>query len=124
MTISIIGLKCLSQNTRELAQKGEGFAYNLSNDLLSAWKKDKNGCLGLRCRYIDSITKNKAIIGLPQKQFLKLFGKPNSNNTNCYTYNLCSECDVNKKILRGSDRSWLVFCFSHGRLEKCTMQIQ
>jgi hypothetical protein len=126
----LLSLLLLTTQIKCIVTKGQSNTqlnkYELSPKLLSEWKFDKNGCLRLRCKYSDSISTNKSIIGISKKIFLNLFGKPDDYGAdkNILVYYLCTECDEKKKVLRESDSSWIVFYFREGKLEKCTLQIQ
>ena len=118
----LIAINCQGQTGQRL----EGPAkYNLSDIFLKEWNKDHNGCLHLRIKYLDSLNKNKAIIGIPTRQVLKLFGEPNEKSeNNCFTYYLFSKCDMRQKKLKDTDSSWLEFCFKDGKLKDILMEVQ
>ena len=76
--------------------------------------------LRLRCKYSDTISANKSLIGIPKKTFLALFGKPDDYGAdkNILPYYLCTDCDKKKKALKVSDSSWIIFYFAEGALVK------
>jgi hypothetical protein len=118
----IISIHCQGQAAKSPESSTK---YNLSDIFLKEWNKDHNGCLHLRIKYLDSLNKNKAIIGMPTRQVLKLFGEPNEkSNNNCFTYYLFSKCDVDQKKVKDTDSSWLEFCFKDGKLKDILMEIQ
>ena len=52
----------------------------LENMDMTAWRKDKNGCLGDRARMIAPLTEQKnKLKGLSEDGILKLLGKPDQN---------------------------------------------
>lgn len=123
ISATIIGIfitcQSLAQNAKSLDK------YGLSDSLMKNWKKDKDGCLNLRCKYIDTLRNNKAIIGMPLKTFQAIFGKPTIKvEGDCYTYQICTECDHNHKKIGNFDSAWMVFCFEDDRLKKCVLQIE
>lgn len=94
IAVLLVSLHGYSQRATSDVNRPE--KYNLSESLLKEWKKDFNGCLNLRCKYIDSL-QNKALIGMPLPIFIKLFGKSKIKpQGDCYTYDLCTKCDLRK----------------------------
>ena len=68
----------------------------------TSWNSDPNGCLGKRVELIDNINQNKKnILGLYQKDVLKIFGSPEEQelykrSQTYYIYYLdpSNECDA------------------------------
>jgi hypothetical protein len=113
---------CVSTKRQDKAKLN---TYKLSPQFKSEWNRDKNGCLGLRCKYTDIISSNNLIVGMPKEIFLDIFGDPDDfgADRNILLYYLCTECDSKKKVSKESDSSWMIFYFREERLEKCTLQI-
>lgn len=120
--VFVLNFSCLSI-------KGQGKTkldtYELPPLFKSEWRQDRNGCLGLRCKYTDSISSNKLIIGMSKNTFFDIFGKPDDYGADrdILLYYLCAECDPKNNVLKKTDSSWMIFYFKEGKLEKCTLQI-
>lgn len=121
--IICILLLCLEAKSQKA---DSGIKYGLSDQLISDWKKDKNGCLMLRCKYWDSVCENRSLVGTTRKRFIKLFGKPDDYRAtrDILVYTVCTECDKKGRSLKETDSAWIVIYFTDGKLEKCTMEIQ
>jgi len=123
LVIVLFVFTCLSQNA--LGQKSKD-NYGLSTELLTKWKKDKNGCLGDRCYFVDSLLSNGLIIGITRNMLIELFGKPDKYgaNRNSLVYFTCTKCSEKKNVLKNTDSSWLVFLLVDNRLKEIHAQIQ
>src|SRR4051812_18011118 len=71
-----------------------GQLYGISDSLLAIWRNDKDGCQQKRILLIDSLFKPKALIGMPKKVFIQMFGIPDQispkKNFTYHNYNYCT----------------------------------
>lgn len=118
ISILILALTAIISIERAACQSTLSKSYGLSKNLMELWKKDKNGCLGHRIHFSDSVTTNKLLIGLSKKEILKLLGKPDrlQENNGAFIYFIGTQCDIHNKIDEEYDSRWLVFLFERNKL--------
>ena len=75
-----VNANAYSQDENYLRKNISSF-YGLNNKELELWRKDINGCMGFREKFVDTLPNNKLIIGMPKKLFFILFGKPDLTNS-------------------------------------------
>ena len=92
--------------------------YGLNSRELELWRKDINGCKSFRSKLVDTLPKNKLIIGMPKKLFFILFGKPDITNSQdeIYTYYSGCTCDKEGKHLKNTEFIMMIFLFVDGKL--------
>lgn len=114
---AIINIDAYAQDSNCI-KKSIPIFYGLDSKQLSFWRKDKNGCLGYREKYIDSIKKNNLIIGMPKKLFFILFGRADVVNDAdaIYIYYSGCKCDRSMNHLEDSDVTQVICRFSNGKL--------
>ena len=115
--VGLSSIEAYSQDSNCIKKSAPVF-YGLDSKQLSSWRKDKNGCLGYREKYIASIKKNSLVIGMPQRLFFILFGKADVVNEAdaIYVYYCGCKCDRNMNHLEDSDVIQVIFRFSNGKL--------
>lgn len=93
--------------------------YKLEKSKLEFWRKDINGCFSYRKPILDSLVKNKALIGMPKSLFIILFGKPDvvSKKNDVFIYYVNCKCDKNNKHLDDSDVIQAIFIFVYDKLD-------
>jgi hypothetical protein len=105
LLILFVAFFCSCGAQKRLSNHQYATLYLLPDSLLIEWRKDKNGCLNLRCKYGDTLRQNTFLIGISKADFLMLFGKPDSMSAqrDILLYYICAECDNKKNIASGTD---------------------
>jgi len=91
--------------------------YKLDPKTVNLWVKDLNGCKGFRSFFVDKLTKNKLLIGMPQDLFFDLFGKADFiGEDGIFIYFSGCKCDNKLKRIPETDFTQIVFQFKEGKL--------
>lgn len=107
-----VDAQCNSSLQKKLVQE-----YHLNDSLLCIWRADTNGCGSARSLIVDSLIKEQVLIGMPEKNFILLFGKPDYNSGDgVLSYGVGLKCDAEKKVLEDAPGLELVLIVKEDRI--------